>query len=274
MSREKEPKGWVFEEELDVEPDETPESGRPRPGAVLSAERLLCPVCGDTATPAGQDAAYVRCSGCGSWLHSASFRGQGGVRGHARPRAFSLPNPLERRELRRHAVEVMRGFFEVRKGRRAALNAFGLDVLELGCGPGFRLQAFEDYGWTAVGTEANPAAFEHARKCSLDARNSWPHQTGFGERRFDLIFSCGKFGHLPDPRATVEKVCGVLKPDGLVCVAREPLAPEDGPPQGLSPVVYAADALKRLFTDRLFSLVSEEASDDRGTFWFRGKTDS
>ena len=149
MGRKKGPKGWVFEEELDVEPDDALESGRPRPGAVLSAERLLCPVCGDTATPAGQDAAYARCSGCGSWLHSASFRGQGGVRGHARPRAFSLPHPLERRELRRHAVEVMRGFFGIRKGRRAALNAFGLDVLELGCGPGVRLQAFEDYGWTA-----------------------------------------------------------------------------------------------------------------------------
>ena len=88
----------------------------------------------------------------------------------------------------------------------------------------------------AVGTEANPAAFEHARGRSLDARNSWLHQTGFGERRFDLVFSCGNFGHLPEPRATVEKARSVLKPDGLVCVAREPLAAEDAPPQGTAPV--------------------------------------
>lgn len=277
MGRKKEPKGWVFDEELDMEPDaepdveadNVPESGRPRPGAVLSAERVLCPVCGDTATPAGSDVAYARCAGCGSWLHSVSFRGQGGVRGHARPRTFSLPNPLERRELRRRAVEVMRGFFGIRKGRRAALNAFGLDVLELGCGSGFRLQAFEDYGWTAVGTEANPAAFEHARGRSLDARNSWPHQTGFGERGFDLVLSCGNFGHLPEPRATVEKARSVLKADGLVCVAREPLAFKGTPPEGSAPVVYAADALKRLFTDGLFSLVSEAAGDGLGTFWFR-----
>jgi SAM-dependent methyltransferase len=168
----------------------------------------------------------------------------------------------------------MRGFFGIRKGRRAALNAFGLDVMELGCGPGFRLQAFEDYGWTAVGTEANPAAFEHARKRSLNARNSWPHQTGFGERGFDLVFSCGNFGHLPDPRATVEKVRGVLKPDGLVCVAREPLVAEGAPPQGAAPVVYAAEALKRLFTGRGFALASEKAGDGRGTFWFRCEPDS
>ena len=274
MDGKQEPKGWVFEEELDMEPDDTLESGRPRPGAVLSAERLLCPVCGDTVTPATPDAAYARCSGCGSWLHSASFPGQGGVRGHARPRAFSLPHPLERRELRRHAVEVMRGFFGIRKGKRAALNAFGLDVLELGCGPGFRLQAFEDYGWTAVGTEANPAAFEHARGRSLDARNSWPHQTGFGERGFDLVFSCGNFGHLPEPRANVEKVRGVLKPGGLVCVAREPLARDDDPCQGTTPVIYSADALKRLFTDRLFSLVSEEEVDVCGMFWFKATDES
>lgn len=122
----------------------------------------------------------------------------------------------------------------------------------------------------AAPSEANQAAFEHARKRSLDARNSWPHQTGFGERRFDLVFSCGNFGHLPEPGATVEKARSVLKPDGLVCVAREPLAAERTSPQDAAPVVYAADALKRLFTDRLFSFVSEEGGDGRGTFWFRG----
>jgi SAM-dependent methyltransferase len=274
VDSKQEPKGWVFEEELDVEPEDTLESGRPQPEAMSSAERLLCPVCGDTTTPASPDVAYARCSGCGSWLCSASFGGRGGVRGNARPRAFSLPNPLERRELRRHVVDVMRGFFGIRKGRRAALNAFGLDVLELGCGPGFRLQTFEDYGWTAVGTEANPAAFEHARGRSLDARNSWPHQTGFGERGFDLVFSCGNFGHLPELLATVEKVRGVLKPDGLVCVAREPLASEKEPPEGSAPIVYSADALKRLFTDRLFSLVSEEIDDCGGMFWFKATDES
>ena len=45
-------------------------------------------------------------------------------------------------------------------------------------------------------------------------------------------------------------------------------------PQGTAPVVYSADALRQLFSDRLFSLVSEKAGDGGGTFWFRGKTDS
>ncbi len=66
----------------------------------------------------------------------------------------------------------------------------------------------------------------------------------------------------------------MLKPDGLVCVAREPLAPEGGSLQGSAPVVYATGALKRLFADRGFSLVSEDASDDRGTLWFKGEADS
>ena len=71
--------------------------------------------------------------------------------------------------------------------------------------------------------------------------------------------------------ARARRMRSVLKPDGLVCVAREPLAPAADPPKGTAPLVHTPESLKRLFAWGASALVSEEGEGGLGAFWFRAK---
>jgi len=138
------------------------------------------------------------------------------------------------------------------------------------CGLGFRLRAFQSYGWPVAGTETSPTAFEYARRQSLDVKHGWFSEGGFGSARFDLILFCGSFGGLPDPRGAVERLWSLLRPGGLVCVMDEPLAQKgeaDLSKAGL--FLYTAGSLKRLFCEKRFSFASEEIGEGAGTFWFK-----
>jgi SAM-dependent methyltransferase len=187
--------------------------------------------------------------------------------------AFALPNSEERREARSLAGEVMRGFFRVRKGKPAALNAFGLHVLEVNCGLGFRLRAFQSYGWTTEGIETSATAYEYARRQSLEVTHGWLAEGRFGRTRFDLVLFCASFGEMDDPHGTAKRLRDLMAPDGLVCVLREPLADEGAEPAagGSRLFCHTAKSVKRAFTRNGFVAVSEEAAEGTGTFWFKVK---
>ena len=237
--------------------------------------RVRCPVCGGSGmeAPPGAGAGHVRCEGCGTWFlkmrpslgqlereREALFEG-----------AFALPHHEARREAREQAYEVMGGYFKIKKGRAVPLNAFERYVLDVGCGPGFRLKSFVSYGWIEGGSETSSTAYEYAKRQPLDVKHGWFTQVGFGDTRFDLALFAGNFGELPDPFRAVERLHEFLKPGGLVCVLREPLASDDaGPPAGGPRLfLFPAHALRRLFCRNRFSFVSEELDGGAGTFWFQ-----
>jgi SAM-dependent methyltransferase len=188
-------------------------------------------------------------------------------------RAFALPNSEERREARGLAGEVMRGFFRIRTGRPAALNAFGKRVLEVNCGLGFRLRAFQGYGWGVAGTETSATAYEYARRQSLDVTHGWLADGRFGRTRFDLVLFCASFGEMDDPHRTVTQLRELVVEHGLVCVLGEPLADEEAPPDdGSRLFLHTASSVKRAFTRNKFKRVSEDVGNGVGTFWFEAKT--
>jgi SAM-dependent methyltransferase len=235
---------------------------------------IRCPVCGRSGEPDG-DAGRARCGTCGVVFYRV--RPALGEVAKARDalfsRAFALPNFEERREARALAGEVMRGFFQIRKGKPAALNAFGLHVLEVNCGLGFRLRAFQSYGWAITGTETSATAYEYARRQSLEVTHGWLAEGRFGRTRFDLVLFCASFGEMDDPHGTAKRLRDLMAPGGLVCVLREPLADEGaGEAAGGSRLfLHTAGSLKRAFTRNGFTAVSEEAADGAGTFWFKVK---
>ena len=232
--------------------------------------------------PAVADSGYVRCEGCGTWfLKKRPSLGQlANERDALFEDAFALPHHELKRTSRRQALEAMRGYFRIRKGKPVALNAFGKKVLVVECDVGFRLRAFESYGWIASGTETAPTAFEYARRQSLDMKQGWPWHVAFAQAGFDLMIFCGDFGSIPDPRTSIEKLHALLKlpergePSGLVCVLDEPLAPADPNVKAECPGLfrYTAESLKRLFCDNRFTFVSEEIREGAGTFWFQAKS--
>lgn len=237
---------------------------------------VSCPGCGGSGERR-KASAWAECQGCGTLF--LRERPSAGHMAKAREmlfdRAFALPNHEERREARALAGEAMCGFFQIRIGKHAALNAFGKHVLEVNCGLGFRLRAFQNYGWTTVGTETSATAFEYARRMSLDVRHGWLDEASFGKTRFDLALFCSTFGEILDPGKAVVKLRELLGPDGLVCVLREPLAAKDMEPSGDATrlCLYSADSIKRVYCQNAFSFISEELhEDDTGTFWFRAKT--
>ena len=203
--------------------------------------------------------------------------------------AFGRPNYEERREGKPLAKEAMSGYFKITRGKPSALNAFDKDVLEVDCGLGMRLRAFQDYGWWVMGTETSATAFEYARRQSLDVRrgpltgmfdDGPPRPAGSSVAiRFHLVFFCGSFGRVARPRGVAEKLREIIAPEGLVCVLREPLACR-GAKLAQDPsqlILYTADSLRPVFCERGFSLVSEEfppgggVAEGTGTFWFRTK---
>ncbi len=254
--------------EKPVEPD-NPRKKRKR----RSRAGIRCPVCGRSGEPTG-DAGRVRCGTCGAAFPSArpALGEVAKARDRQFSRAFALPNSEERREARARAGEVMRGFFQVLKGKPAALNAFGKNVLEVNCGLGFRLRAFQSYGWGAAGTETSATAYEYARRQSLEITHGWLAEGRFGMTRFDLVLFCASFGEMDDPHKTVKQLLELLVPYGLVCVLREPMAGEEAAaPDDSRLFLHTPESVKRTFTGNKFSLVSEELAEGVGTFWFQSK---
>lgn len=263
-----------------------PEASSPPQEARASAARarVRCPVCDGPGkeTSTGADPGYVRCEGCGTWfLKKRPSLGQlAQDRDRGFENAFALPHHELKRRSHEGALEVMRGYFRISRGKPAALNAFGKRILDVQCDLGFRLRAFESYGWIASGTETAPTAFEYARRQSLDVKQGWPWHVAFAQSGFDLMLFCSSFGSVPDPFASMGKLHGLLKlperggPGGLVCVLNEPLAPDDPGARVECPGLfrYTAASLKRLFCENRFTFVSEETAGAAGTFWFQAKS--
>jgi SAM-dependent methyltransferase len=264
------------EELADLEKPDEPDKPE-EPSTTMKRRSLAgirCPVCGQSGEP-DDDAGRARCGTCGAvFLMERPALGEVAKARDGRfSRAFALPNSEERLQARGLAGEVMRGFFLIRKGMPAALNAFGKNVLEVDCGLGFRLRAFQSYGWTVAGTETSVTAYEYARRQSLDVTHGWLAEGRFGRTRFDLVLFCASFGEMDDPHRTVRQLREIVVEHGLVCVLGEPLADEEAPPDdGSRLFLHTADSIMRSFTGNKFSLVSEDVGNGVGSFWFRAKT--
>jgi SAM-dependent methyltransferase len=92
--------------------------------------------------------------------------------------------------------------------------------LEVGCGPGFFLDAMRGQGWEVQGLEISRYAVEHAtRTLGLPVVQGVVSDGRFADRSLDAIFLGDVLEHLPDPRRSLEIMKSWLRPGGILVVA-------------------------------------------------------
>ena len=253
------------------------QEGGPEETAPASTGGPACPVCGD-AGALSEDKASAACRTCGTlFLVAPSAAADIAREREARfSRAFGMPNHRERATAKAFAREAMAGYFKVTRGKPAALNAFGKNVLEVDCGLGFRLRCFQDYGWTVAGTETSASAFEYARRQSLDVRHGSLEDASFGSTKFDLAVFSSCFGEVADPAKAVEKLWQLMRPGGHVCLLHEPVVVEGNRlVPGPRAFLYTPDSVRRVFCGNRFAFADETLDEDTdghfGSFFFQAK---
>jgi SAM-dependent methyltransferase len=153
------------------------------------------------------------------------------------------------------------------------LNADRRCLLDVGSGPGFFLKHGADRGWRVRGVEPASQAVAHSRGLGLDITQGFLDAgTAPALGRYDVVHMNEVLEHVPDPRAIVVLVDGLLDPGGLVAV----MVPNDYSPFqaavrdacGMQPWWVApphhvnyfdVDSIQRLLAER-FELVSVETS--------------
>ncbi len=89
---------------------------------------------------------------------------------------------------------------------------------EIGCGPGYLLEAARDLGIrSAVGVDRNPWAVEQACRQGLDVRLGSVEALP-SDRRFDAIAMLDLLEHIPDPTAFLRAVRARLTPGGRLLI--------------------------------------------------------
>ena len=229
-----------------------------------------CPVCdgGGGEFKKTGDISICKCEDCGLLFQNPRpSLGYLAVQRNGRfQNAMTEPHGARIREESRAALEIMKGFHKYTSGRPAALNSFGKNVLDVNCELGFRLREFQKYGWEIYGVDTSRNAALYAKACALDVKEGWLDTVDFKPDMFDLVIFRDNFGELPNPKETVKKLSGLLKPRGLVYVHERDFQEKDIDPARL--FYFDQDCMRRLFMENGFTVIEEEKDDEGFFFWF------
>lgn len=93
-----------------------------------------------------------------------------------------------------------------------------LAVLDVGCGRGVNLQHFSP---ASLGLDRDPACIAEVRERGMRAEKRDVSRWGWSQElgQFDLVFLCDILVHLDEPRALLEEVPALLKPEGRIVIA-------------------------------------------------------
>ena len=101
-------------------------------------------------------------------------------------------------------------------------------VLDIGCGRGLLLRAFQRNGCAVTGTEFSDGACRFAREVlKLPVRVGLLPDLNFPANSFDVVVMWHVLEHVSDPRPMVAEVARILRPGGLFLVA----VPDFGSPE-------------------------------------------
>lgn len=94
-------------------------------------------------------------------------------------------------------------------------------LLDVGCGQGDFLNAVRSLnlsGWELQGLEPSEEACSVARSNGLKVEQGYLGHDSLEEHSFDAITLVSVLEHLPDPKVSVDRICRLLKPDGIFFV--------------------------------------------------------
>ena len=101
-------------------------------------------------------------------------------------------------------------------------------VLDIGCGRGLLLRAFQRNGCDVTGTEFSDGACRFAREVlKLPVRVGLLPDLNFPANSFDVVVMWHVLEHVSDPRPMVAEVARILRPGGMFLVA----VPDFGSPE-------------------------------------------
>jgi SAM-dependent methyltransferase len=114
---------------------------------------------------------------------------------------------------------------------RRALRLLGRPnarVLDIGCGRGLLLRAFQRRGCEVTGTEFSDDACRFAREAlKIPVRVGLVHDLNFPDGSFDVVVMWHVLEHVSDPRTTLAEVSRILRPGGIFLVG----VPDFGSPE-------------------------------------------
>ena len=178
---------------------ECPACGHPHADVVLTKPDDLL---------SGDGLVLRRCRGCSLVYLNPRLTGSALAQLEDESAVYNLPaDQVEARiaDLQRMLSGLER--FAPRRGR----------LLDVGCGPGFLLEASRREGWTATGVEVSAVAAGRARSAfRADVVASFVGLAGRGP--FDLVVAWHVLEHATDPVALLRRVAAVLVPDGVVAI--------------------------------------------------------
>ncbi|HYG33854.1 MAG TPA: class I SAM-dependent methyltransferase [Clostridia bacterium] len=92
-------------------------------------------------------------------------------------------------------------------------------VLDIGCGRGLLLKAFQARGWEVQGTELSDQSARYARQVAgIPVKTGNLGDIGFPANHFDAITMWHVLEHVPDPRVLLREIFRILKPNGVLLV--------------------------------------------------------
>jgi SAM-dependent methyltransferase len=93
-------------------------------------------------------------------------------------------------------------------------------LCDLGCWAGFLMSEAESRGWQTVGVEPSRFAAAYAREqFGLDVKTGTLDGVELPGGHFDAAVMADLIEHVPDPGAALERVAGLLRPDGVLYLA-------------------------------------------------------
>lgn len=99
------------------------------------------------------------------------------------------------------------------------LPASARSLLDVGSGPGFFLLRGRERGWRTLGIEPSSQSAAHSRELGLEIVEEFlDARSAAALGAFDVVHLSQVLEHIPDPRALLGLVHGLVRPGGLVCV--------------------------------------------------------
>ena len=91
-------------------------------------------------------------------------------------------------------------------------------ILDVGCGGGSYLYRLKQWGWETYGVEPSETGAKQAKSLGLAVHHGSLEKARFPDSFFDAVRLSNVLEHLSDPKATLQQVSRILKPEGLVYI--------------------------------------------------------